>query len=448
GFGERKDVRALNAFVLQSAGCDWNRVSNFDIEALPAEVIDEFMIRAGRIVLEMDAHRPWFVKEPRLCLLLALWRRVLDKPVCIHIHRSPVEVAASLQTRNQMPIEVGLLLWQRYVVSAHAAAEGLPAVSVAHRELMTAPMDVVSRLHRELGELGVAELRLPSPSEVASFVNQELYRERELREDLQAFQDAPQVALHRAVAEGRRPPARLTRFDPDARAVLDAYESGLPPVVTPQEKRRADAERKEQALARDRALDAMLHTRADTLEQLTSALEAGRRREAEQAARIEALVTENAGLRNGLAARDREAETRSRDFASLREQFQTVSGEKAAGDRSLAERFQEIARLTRMLEEAERGLEAHRHDHAREVAKARDEINALEAQLASGQRQAGQLRERIESLRRQNDRLEARTRVAREVVDRERATIGAMKSSWSWRLTRPVRWFTGRVRGG
>src|SRR5690606_19835979 len=220
-------------------------------------------------------------------------------------------------------------------------------------------------------------------------VNQKLYRERELREDLQAVQDAPQVALHRAVAEGRRPPARLTRFDPDARAVLDAYESGLPPVVTPQEKRRADAERKEQALARDRALDAMLpavdglkgaaeaqtgalqrivaqtgvleqilRAQAGTREQVTIVLEAGRQKEAAQAARIGPLVAEKAELRNGLAARDREAETRSRDFASLREQFQAVSGEKAAGDRSLAERFQEIAKLTRMLEEAE-------HDHVR-----------------------------------------------------------------------------------
>jgi len=435
---------------------------------------------------------------------------VLGRPVCIHIHRAPVEVAASLQRRNKMPIEVGLLLWQRYVVSAHAAAEGLPAVRVAHRELMKEPMEVVSRVQRELEDLGVAGLRQPAPSEVAAFVNEELYRERELREDLQAFRDAPQVALHRAVANGRRLPVRLTQFGREARAALEAYEAGLPPVITPKEKRREEARRKEEALAREQALDAMLpavgelrdaaeaqtgalqrvvtqtgaleqilHTQAGTLEQIlgaqtnaleqildaqsgaleqvTIALEAGRKQEAEHAARIEALVAENTELRDGLAARDREAATRSRDLVALREQFRSVSDAKASVDRALEDRFREIAQLTRMLDEAELGLETSRKEHAGvlqqvealkkqvdALAKAgrerTDEVATLLAGLVARQQEVERLEARLARLRSENELFEARVRGAREIVARERSAIDAMKASRSWRVTRPLRW--------
>ena len=101
GFWERRDVRSLNDFVLHGAGCDWNRVSGFDLGSLPESLVAEFEKRAADIVLSMDAYRPWLLKEPRLCLLLPLWRRVLEAPVCIHILRHPVEVASSLRTRNR-----------------------------------------------------------------------------------------------------------------------------------------------------------------------------------------------------------------------------------------------------------------------------------------------------------------------------------------------------------
>lgn len=70
GFWERRDVRFLNDAVLHSVGCDWDRVSCLDLAAVPPEMGEAFDEVAKRTLLEMDAHRPWFIKEPRLCLLL------------------------------------------------------------------------------------------------------------------------------------------------------------------------------------------------------------------------------------------------------------------------------------------------------------------------------------------------------------------------------------------
>jgi hypothetical protein len=81
----------LNDDVLFSIGCDWNRISTLDLSRVSPAMQRDFDARAFRIVLDLDAHRPWLLKEPRLCLLLPLWRRVLELPICVHIVRHPVE---------------------------------------------------------------------------------------------------------------------------------------------------------------------------------------------------------------------------------------------------------------------------------------------------------------------------------------------------------------------
>src|SRR5690606_12958275 len=195
GFWERRDVRMLNDHVLQSVGHDWNRVLGFDPCNLPQDLVAEFSKRASRLVLDMDAHRPWLLKEPRLCLLFGLWRQVLEVPVCIHIHRHPVEVAASLHARNGIPIPAGLALWDRYVRSALAASSGLPTLMVSHRQLMQQPCEAVRQLWLGLQAVGEAGLRMPPNAEVAAFVQGDLYRQREWRDDLLPYRDAPQVQL-------------------------------------------------------------------------------------------------------------------------------------------------------------------------------------------------------------------------------------------------------------
>lgn len=244
GFWERRDVRNLNDLLLQSAGCDWNRPLNFTAAAVPKDVIDQFYRDGGRIVLDMDAHRPWFLKEPRLCLLMPIWRRVLEVPVCIHILRNPVEVASSLRTRNKIPMEVGLALWEAYVRSASAHTADLPSVFVSHRRMMDSPAEELASLRAQLEKVGVHLPRQPSPREIDAFVRRDLYREKEEREDLREWARAPQVQMFR---KALRSPAGFKALatgmlGPDARAALDAYEKSLPPMV----RKQSEAKRIEQ----------------------------------------------------------------------------------------------------------------------------------------------------------------------------------------------------------
>lgn len=231
GFWERRDVRALNDSILHAAGCDWNRVADFDVNAVAGKVLEDFNRQAAKLVLELDGHRPWMIKEPRLCLLLPLWRRFLEVPVGIHIYRNPVEVASSLHRRNGIPIPAGMALWERYVQSALLDSEGMPRIVVSHRQLITDPRTAVAKLLEDLRSHDVAGLRMPAVRELDAFISTDLYREREDQKDLQQFLGSRQVALFQQLQSGELPPAGAWDVPVD---VLKAYESTLPPLNRPE----------------------------------------------------------------------------------------------------------------------------------------------------------------------------------------------------------------------
>ena len=178
GFWERRDVRRLCDGLLQGAGVDWWKVSDFAVDRIPVEVRAEAEARFEGILDDLDAHRPWVIKEPRLCLLLPALLSQLETPVCIHVHRDPLEVARSLHTRNGFSLSFGLALWELYSRSAISASRGLPRLLVSYGDLIKDSIGAVDRLYHELTRLGVEGLHLPNEDEVSEFVDATLYRER------------------------------------------------------------------------------------------------------------------------------------------------------------------------------------------------------------------------------------------------------------------------------
>lgn len=200
GFWERRDVRTLNDMLLHSAGADWHRVSDFTLEKIPAAALAQFKMEAGKIILDMDAHRPWFLKEPRFCLLAPLWLELLEVPVCVIVNRSPIEVARSLQMRNGFPIAVGLALWECYNIAALNATRGQRRIQVNHAGLMADPVGTVRQLKGDLEKLGVRGLRAPSDEEIRAFIDPSLYQAR--REQLHGRLSSPQRKLQKVFQNG------------------------------------------------------------------------------------------------------------------------------------------------------------------------------------------------------------------------------------------------------
>ena len=152
---------------------------------MPQETRDRFDHEARKIILALDAHRPWFLKEPRICLLAQLWLNLLEVPVSVIVHRSAIEVARSLEMRNGFPLRFGLALWERYNTSALNATLGLRRVQVNHSDLMADPVQLVRTLSMQLEALGVRGLALPSDEEILAFIDPSLYRAKEAVMDMQ-----------------------------------------------------------------------------------------------------------------------------------------------------------------------------------------------------------------------------------------------------------------------
>ena len=206
GFWERRDVRTLNDTVLFTAGCDWDRVSELDLDAIPASSKAAHRSAAADIVMNMDAHRPWFMKEPRFCVLLPVWRDVLEIPVYIHIQRNPLEVAHSLKARSGIPIRAGLALWETYNVRALEASAGLPRLFVSFEDLMQDPVSTVESLHAALVEQKIHGLRVPTEPELTLFLDEELYRQRRSTKSLRAVATASQLSLYHLLQSGQDDP--------------------------------------------------------------------------------------------------------------------------------------------------------------------------------------------------------------------------------------------------
>lgn len=176
---------------LEAAGGDWREPP----DAAPAAAVDAFRREVAALLDGFEAHRPWFIKEPRLCLLARELLPLLTRPVFVLVVREPRAVARSLARRDGIAAREALALWERYNSEAFAASRGWPRVLVDYDALLADPQAAMRRLLDELRALGVTALHEPTPAELAAWIEPAAPRadgggESELAPSQQALWDA------------------------------------------------------------------------------------------------------------------------------------------------------------------------------------------------------------------------------------------------------------------
>jgi hypothetical protein len=139
GHWESEAVNVINADVLSSIG------ASTYAPAVPGQgwehagSLDELRRQARNWYGDTSLGRPVVLKDPRLCLTLPFWRTVEAPVAAIFVLRDPLQVAASLQARDELTILLGLALFDRYVRSAACVLEGLPTLVVEYDSLLSDP---------------------------------------------------------------------------------------------------------------------------------------------------------------------------------------------------------------------------------------------------------------------------------------------------------------------
>ncbi len=123
GFWEQQEIVMLHEALLLESGSHWDDIHPLDIAHLPTRLVDDITKLLESILTTHFADCPlWAVKDPRLSLCYPLWKPVLAAhqvtPICVLPMRHPLEVAASLATRDAMPQDEALALWLHYTLMA------------------------------------------------------------------------------------------------------------------------------------------------------------------------------------------------------------------------------------------------------------------------------------------------------------------------------------------
>ena len=225
GFWERRDFHALCNRLMRAADAEWWKVSAFTPEQIPAEVLKSETASFADIREDLDAHRPWVLKEPQLCLLLPVFLPQLSSPVAVLVNRDPLEIALSLQRRSGFPLQFGVALWEAYIRAALAASEGLPRVLVQYADLVSDPKATLEGLHRSLSDLGVSGLSMPTDEQIAGFVNSDLHRHRSVPNRRAEYLTPVQLELAGALDAGLpRAAAQSSERSPGTQDMLAQYE--------------------------------------------------------------------------------------------------------------------------------------------------------------------------------------------------------------------------------
>ena len=439
GFWERRDVRTLNDQILLAADSDWDCVSQFDLERIPDSVRARYVSLATDITMDLDAHRPWFLKEPRMCVLLPLWRQAMELPVCVHVCRNPVAVARSLEVRNKIPIGVGLALWELYNIRALAASADLPRVFSSYEDLLARPGEVVAGLRAGLVRHGGYPLREPANGELTAALDRSLRHQRASRSALKGV-TPPQRHLYDVLTGAIADPAIVDstlEVSQDSLDVLREYERSVD-----LSGRRSAIEQREQDRGALRASVQLAMKNIDLahakerIEDWRERAGTAERRLEEARRNFEGTQRRESELRTRLAVTEQKAEMREREADAVTRQLWSLKRsheERIESERKAAKEAIHAAAARKDAEVAKKDAE---------VAKKDAEINVVKEATRAAAAAAGDRRRTIRSAIPMWDAELARAKGTRAELRGMAAeletSIDALMASRRWRVGHAV----------
>ena len=151
GFWESTRLFALNEEILESASSRWDDIGDFPQSWFTSNLMPRYRQRMAALLTDEFADDSLMViKDPRACRLVPIFdaalRDIGAQPRYIIPLRSPLEVAASLNARDNFAPARGMLLWLRHLLDAERFTRDKSREFVCYDELLTDWRKVVGQI--------------------------------------------------------------------------------------------------------------------------------------------------------------------------------------------------------------------------------------------------------------------------------------------------------------
>jgi hypothetical protein len=176
GYFELLSIVRANDDLLAHFGGRWDSPPEFAPGWSEDDTATEFVDATRAALSELFESDHFLLKDPRISILLPLWRRITnDKGCAVVIVRDPLEVAASLTRRNGLPTLTGLALWAHYNRTMLRDLHGARVHVCNYADLVENPDGVLTDVAASLRAWGEASEDLDLAKAIAS-IHPELRR--------------------------------------------------------------------------------------------------------------------------------------------------------------------------------------------------------------------------------------------------------------------------------
>lgn len=156
GFFESRPIVRANEALLRQAGQLWHHprmISKTWLEGPDPVAFVETGLDLMR--QEFRDQQQIIIKDPRMMRLLPVWIPIVRQAGydirVVFTLRHPREVCFSLRNRNKFPPSHGFLLWASDILQAERASRGLRRSFCNYYQLLSTPVDLMTRLGQGLG---------------------------------------------------------------------------------------------------------------------------------------------------------------------------------------------------------------------------------------------------------------------------------------------------------
>lgn len=160
GFWERKDVIQLNNRILSLYGSSWDYpllIKADLIRDIATNNMFNLADEAKQIIAGLEY--PFAIKDPRLSLLLPFWKEIIKDSKIVIVVRNPLEVANSINKRNQFSKHLGLMLWLKYYQCILTYSEKSDRFFLFNDSLIKADEGLIERISNYLNLNPIENIR-------------------------------------------------------------------------------------------------------------------------------------------------------------------------------------------------------------------------------------------------------------------------------------------------